>query len=100
MTGLAAAFSMATASATPSASPIGRAKLGRRERVWASAEIFWAKTSIGMSSSTAPGRPVWAMFRARCMTSGRWRASSTRQTRLQIGLKMSPCDASACSRML
>ena len=43
------------------------------------------KTSIGMSSSTAPERPVCATFSARGMTSIRNFASSTRQTRLQIG---------------
>jgi hypothetical protein len=68
--------------------------------VGASASIFCEKTSIGTSSSTAPGRPVWAMFSARFITSGRNLASSMRQTRLQIGFSMSACDASACRRML
>ena len=100
MTGLAAEDRRRAASATPCASPMERGKLGRRERVTGTAEIFCEKTSMGMSSSTAPGRPVWAMFRARCMISGRNLASSTRQTRLQIGRKMSPWEASACRRML
>ena len=49
------------------------------------ASMCCENTSIGMSSSTAPGRPVCARLSARGMTSTRNFASSTRHTRLQIG---------------
>ena len=69
---------------------------GRRiERRRRRASTCCENTSIGTSISTAPGRPVCARFKARGITSGRNLASSTRHTRLQNGLKMSPCDASA-----
>ncbi len=86
--------------ARPSASATERGKFGRRLRGGTCAAILCENTSIGISSRTAPVRPVWAMFRARCKTSGNSLASSTRHTRLQMGRKISLCEASACKRIL
>ncbi len=46
------------------------------------------ETSLGMSTTTGPGRPLRAMWKAFFITSASWRTSLTRKLCLTIGRVM------------